>query len=72
MVERDFTPKGTHKGIFASSGNLLAKQTLVKDTPVPSEKLIWGFCGGKENRIMIKSDGRPRKHTVGIWLFPIA
>lgn len=33
IIGRDFTPKGAHNCIFASSGNLLAKQTLVKDTP---------------------------------------
>jgi hypothetical protein len=42
--------------------------------PVPSENLIWGFCGRKQNRTIIKSDGRPRKPSVGIYLelLPIA
>lgn len=36
--------------------------------PVHSENPIRGFCGGKRNRIMIKSDGGPNKASVGIYL----
>jgi hypothetical protein len=35
---------------------------------VPSENLIRGFCGGKQNRTMIRCDGGPRKPSVGIHL----
>jgi hypothetical protein len=36
--------------------------------------LLGGFCGGKQNRTMIKSDGGPRKPSVGIYLelLPVA